>query len=291
MILGAFGVVFLLQIAIRIFGPAKSACNKEVCLAKFLEGPPAFNNEAMASYLRATLFLPPAASEYHLSGHAGDDEGFNGVVQFVKEYFKNKRGGVFVDLGAGDGEYRSVTLELEKNLDWSGLLVEPNERLYKKLLKKGRKAQVTKACVSPFSYPAVLKLAHPKIKDESEEKEVEQLGKTMLLQLWDKDKNTLLEEFEAQCVPLENLVYAAGITNIDLLVLDMSGSDLDILLNTKLDQLPDFEMILINSNGVDISKDVTGYFLERNMIVKRMLGDSQNNATYILVKFDARKDL
>lgn len=48
---------------------------------------------------------------------------------------------------------------------------------------------------------------------------------------------------EVQCIPLENLVYAAHLTKpIDLLVLDMSGSDLDVLLNTKLDQIPDIEV-------------------------------------------------
>lgn len=59
-----------------------------------------------------------------------------------------------MELGAGDGEYRSFTLPLERDLQWTGLLVEPNPALYKRLLKKGRKAQLAKTCVSPYSYPA-----------------------------------------------------------------------------------------------------------------------------------------
>nr|XP_053653826.1 protein Star-like [Cherax quadricarinatus] len=215
-----------------------------VCLSKFLEGPPLFNDEAMAAYLRKNYFLPPAASDYNLSGNDGASTFSASLLQFVTDYFKNKRGGVFVDIGAGDGEYHSLTLPLEKNLGWTGLLVEPNPRLYKKLLKKGRRAQVTKACVSPYSYPAMMKLTHPRVEAGTQDANLlTTLGMTKLSQLWHKDNNTQYEEFDSQCVPLENLVYAAGITStIDLLVLDMSGTDLDVLMNTKFDVIPALEV-------------------------------------------------
>lgn len=61
-----------------------------VCLGKFLEGPPAFNNEVMANYLRANYFTPPASTEYHLSGITALDENLLAVLNFIKEYFKNK---------------------------------------------------------------------------------------------------------------------------------------------------------------------------------------------------------
>lgn len=52
-----------------------------------------------------------------------------------------------------------------------------------------------------------------------------------------------MEVVEAQCVPLENLIYAGGLTStIDVMVLDMSGTDLDLLLSTKLDQVPEVEV-------------------------------------------------
>ncbi|XP_042234401.1 uncharacterized protein LOC121874342 [Homarus americanus] len=292
-VLGVLGLVFLLQAAAMVFGPSKSACTKQVCLAKFLEGPPAFNDVGMSTYLRNNHFLPPTASGYQLSGINGRTANFDAILQYIKEYFNNKRGGVFVDVGAGDGEYRSVTLELEKTLGWTGLLVEPNEHLYKKILKKGRKAQLTKACISPYSYPTVLKLAYPVIKEgASEEEEVKTLSQTKLHRLWDQQIETGLVAFEAQCVPLENLIYAAGITkSFDLLVLDMSGTDLDILLNTRMDVLPAFEMILIHANGANVGNDIGGYFLECNMVIKKVFGNSAETASYVLVKFDARKDL
>lgn len=61
-----------------------------MCLTKFLEGPPAFNNEAVAAYLRDNYFLPPAGSGYNLSGHNGRSQTFDALVDFTREYFKNK---------------------------------------------------------------------------------------------------------------------------------------------------------------------------------------------------------
>ncbi|KAK4289082.1 hypothetical protein Pmani_037934 [Petrolisthes manimaculis] len=292
-LLSVFALLLLLQFAATLFGPSKSACTKQVCLTRFLEGPPAFNNEVVAAYMRDNYFLPQAASEYRLSGHDGASPTFNAMVEYIREYFKNKRGGVFVDLGAGDGEYRSLTLHLEKSLGWSGLLVEPNPKLYKRLLKKGRKAQLTKACVSPFSYPAKMDLSYPVLSEAvGEEEEIKQLGLAKLEQLWPKETDTKRQKEGVQCIPLENLVYAAGLNKpIDIFVLDMSGSDLDVLLNTKLDQIPDIQMIVIHSNGANMNNEIGGYFLERNMVIKKVFGSNAEAATYILVKFDARRDL
>lgn len=61
-----------------------------VCLGKFLEGPPAFNNEAMANYLRTNYFTPPASTEYRLSGRTVMDDHLQALLQYIKEYFKSK---------------------------------------------------------------------------------------------------------------------------------------------------------------------------------------------------------
>lgn len=50
-------------------------------------------------------------------------------------------------------------------------------------------------------------------------------------------------------------------------------------------------MIVIHANGADVSTDVGGYFLERNMVIKKVYGDNTDNASYVLIKFDARRDL
>jgi FkbM family methyltransferase len=53
--------------------------------------------------------------------------------QFTYEnYFINKPNGVFVDIGAYDGEIDSNSLFFE-NLGWDGICIEPNPEIFKKL--------------------------------------------------------------------------------------------------------------------------------------------------------------
>ena len=53
--------------------------------------------------------------------------------EFVVNYFKGKKNGVFVDIGAHDGITLSNTYVLEKELGWTGICVEPMDHEYKKL--------------------------------------------------------------------------------------------------------------------------------------------------------------
>jgi FkbM family methyltransferase len=55
--------------------------------------------------------------------------------EFIIDYFKSKRNGVFVDIGAHDGQTLSNTYTLEKELGWTGICIEPMEHEYKKLVE------------------------------------------------------------------------------------------------------------------------------------------------------------
>ena len=58
----------------------------------------------------------------------------------------------FIEAGASCGEYMSNTLYLEMVYNWTGLLVEPNPDLLKKLYAKHRNAWILPHCLStsPF---------------------------------------------------------------------------------------------------------------------------------------------
>jgi len=66
---------------------------------------------------------------------------------FVGEYFKWKRGGYFVDVGAYDGRHISNTYQLEKVLGWTGICVEPLEHAFRAL--RGHRKCV---CVQAAAY-------------------------------------------------------------------------------------------------------------------------------------------
>ncbi|MCL4125763.1 UNVERIFIED_CONTAM: hypothetical protein GTU68_013388, partial [Idotea baltica] len=72
---------------------------------------------------------------------------------FLELLFRNQSSGFFVEAGALDGQMLSNTLWLEKELGWTGLLVEPDSVDYKELLKKERKAWSSRSCLSPTTHP------------------------------------------------------------------------------------------------------------------------------------------
>jgi len=63
-----------------------------------------------------------------------------------------QRGGFFVECGALDGERSSNTLYLERDLGWTGLLIEADPYFYTQLLGHNRNVWSINACLSPYSY-------------------------------------------------------------------------------------------------------------------------------------------
>jgi FkbM family methyltransferase len=56
-----------------------------------------------------------------------------GQDRFIDEFFKEKRNGVFVDIGAHEGVHISNTFFLEKERGWTGICIEPLPVEFKKL--------------------------------------------------------------------------------------------------------------------------------------------------------------
>jgi FkbM family methyltransferase len=63
-----------------------------------------------------------------------------GQDKWVCEFFKYKREGFFIDIGANDGKWLSNTYYLERVLDWTGICVEPGITPFNRL-------KVNRTCV------------------------------------------------------------------------------------------------------------------------------------------------
>jgi FkbM family methyltransferase len=72
-----------------------------------------------------------------------------GQDKFVDDFFKQKTGGVFLDIGASDGVTGSNTLFLEKHRDWKGICVEPCPGEFKKLVENRTSININ-ACISNY---------------------------------------------------------------------------------------------------------------------------------------------
>ena len=94
----------------------------------------------------------------HAKSHSLYSALFRYVFSLILYCYFAKKNGRFVVLGAGDGEFRDYTLELERDNGWTGMLVEPNPHLFKLLKTKNRNAELVSSCISPYSYPAKVRL-------------------------------------------------------------------------------------------------------------------------------------
>ncbi len=70
-----------------------------------------------------------------------------GQDRWVVDYFRGKRKGFFLEIGAGDGIWISNTLLLEREYGWTGILVEPT-RTFEKLVTNRSGCICEAKCIS-----------------------------------------------------------------------------------------------------------------------------------------------
>jgi FkbM family methyltransferase len=166
------------------------------------------------------------------------------------------RNGYYVELGANDGNSQSNTKLLELFRDWNGILIEPSPRKFIELTKNRskRNAFFNCACVS-FEYPDssidllysnLMTVALSGKSDIKDRLAHAQSGKPLLK----KEDNY---RFTANARTLQSLLDEAGApASIDLLSLDVEGSELEVL------------------NGVDFSRNHFKYVLVETRSIEEM---------------------
>ncbi|KAK3856135.1 hypothetical protein Pcinc_037516 [Petrolisthes cinctipes] len=145
----------------------------------------------------------------------------------------------FVEAGALDGQQLSNTLWLEQELDWTGLLIEPNPYSFHHLQHKHRKAWTSNSCISTNKFTRRSTFASSEIAKGSAtpwfaKGSTYQLGVTMKTSDGLEGNDGPLDEggkyfFMVHCFPLHSYLLALNVTTIDMLSLDTQGSEVDIL--------------------------------------------------------------
>ncbi len=105
----------------------------------------------LIQYTRVRYLTPPSKLAYNSKKGAGDNASEYGV--WIRDFFKSKHDGLFIEVGAHDWVTESDTIYLEKMLGWSGLLVECNLQQVPILRRLHRKAWIAEVCLSKDSHP------------------------------------------------------------------------------------------------------------------------------------------
>lgn len=146
--------------------------------------------------------------------------------KYVNEtFFKDKKNGVFVDIGAHSGIEISNTYFFEKELGWTGICVEPIPDMFEEL-KQNRECICVQGCISDHDGKAqFIKFSSPNewfsgLSDKYNPNQIKNLENYGV-----RDH----ELIEVDCFLLNDLLDEYNITHIDFLSIDTEGGEFDII--------------------------------------------------------------
>jgi FkbM family methyltransferase len=183
-----------------------------------------------------------------------------GQDAFVIEYYKNKRNGVFVDIGAYDGISLSNTYYLEKELGWTGVCFEPVPAIFGMLDRNRNCIKIMagvaeKGSVEKFTVAGCLS----GISKEYDPRHVERI----------KREGQKVDEIEISCVTLADVLEKNNIFRIDYLSIDTEGNEFKIIKSIDFDRF-DIEVITVENNYHD--KEQTDYIIAKGFEFAGSLG-------------------
>jgi FkbM family methyltransferase len=145
--------------------------------------------------------------------------------KFLNEnVFHDKKNGVFVDIGAYDGVECSNTYFFEKNLQWTGICVEPHPLIFQRL-KANRKCNTINGCAWTENTKKTYRMIIGEsdmlsgLLDNYDPKHLERVNRDA----------TNMKDVDVECIDVNTILEQNNLINIDFLSIDTEGGELEIL--------------------------------------------------------------
>ena len=202
--------------------------------------------------LLGTRYPQPFAPYY---SQCGQDKYLNEVI------FKNKKNGVFVDIGAHDGISFSNTCYFEQYLGWTGLCVEPYSERFEELCHN-RKAICVQCCVSNFNGSAeFLKISGPK-DSEMLSGMYNSYDPRHVTRIKDQinDLGGTAELIQVPVVTLTSLLLQHNLKKVDFISIDTEGGELEIIKSIDFNVI-DIDVIVVENNYG--TPDITNFLADK----------------------------
>lgn len=161
-----------------------------------------------------------------------------------EKYFKNKRDGFFIELGAMDGVTYSNTLFFEQQLGWSGVLIEPQNYMYNSLISNRPNCYNFNYAVSEVDGVVLFTGSYA----------LGGIDSTMTgnhKKIWNLEGDE--HSYYVQSRPMKTILKDVPISEVDLFSIDVEGGELAVL--ETFDWNIPVKIILIEIQDHDPDKD------------------------------------
>lgn len=183
----------------------------------------------------------------------------HGQDVLVADLFSYKNGGVFCEVGAGDGQTHSNTYALEKEFGWTGLLIEPHPKQFRKL-QSCRSATCIECAVMNFQGTEEFIAYDGYIRDLSALKKWEHPYNKERIGLYSATNEINFTISPVRIFTLQQLFDEHRLKEIDYLSIDVEGSEAQVFEGI------DWSKIRINVIGIE--NNCGDYSIRRIMYYK-----------------------
>ena len=155
-----------------------------------------------------------------------------GEDKFINDnYFKNRRNGIFLEMGALDGVTYSNTKFFEDTLGWTGVLIEPHPIQFNNLKKTRPNCKLFNSLVSDETEELKFKYFLHGLSPVSGIADT--LPESHIKNWFESDnpqfKDLPQSEIMMKPVTLTSIINASGVDHIDFFSLDVEGHELNVL--------------------------------------------------------------
>lgn len=186
-----------------------------------------------------------------------------GQDKFLEErVFKSYKKGIFVDVGAHDGLYINNTLFFEKEMEWSGINIEPIPALYEKLEKNRPECKNYNYAVSNEDGDADF------ILNTGYTEPISGLAKQYDPRHWNRLVNEIQNNgggtqiVKVKTIRLESLLEKNNIDTIQYLSIDVEGAEFDVIKSINFDKVF-IDVIGFENNYNDTTIPIVQYLITK----------------------------
>jgi len=190
--------------------------------------------------------------------------------EFIINYFKGKKNGIFIDVGAHDGITLSNTYVLEKYYGWSGICIEPIDYEYEKLVECRNCVTYNCACYDKNGTEKFTLVEYDGYPDMLSGISREITFKAMNDILSEGTRmGAKLKIIEVETRILNELLEECGLYDIDFMSIDTEGSELKILESINYNKFNIHVLIFENGNNISETRD---FIKTKNFYFYKKLG-------------------